>query len=76
MSLQWMENAKCKDQTEIEFFPEAGRHPKEALAFCQGCKVRRQCFDYAIKNKLDDGVWGGVTANRRNIYRRRLAKTS
>ena len=71
MDTAWMQRAKCKDNTEIDFFPEKGYYPHEAVAFCKGCPVRRSCFDYAIRHNLDDGVWGGVTANRRNLYRRR-----
>lgn len=71
MNTDWMQRAKCKDRTDIDFFPETGYYPHEAIAFCKGCPVRRSCFDYAIEHMLDDGVWGGVTANRRNLYRRR-----
>ena len=70
MNTAWMQRAKCKDRTDIDFFPEKGHYPHEAVALCEGCPVRRSCFDYAIEHGLDDGVWGGVTSNRRNLYRR------
>ena len=76
MDYEWMEYAKCKGRTDIDFFPETGHHGNEALEFCQGCRVRRRCFEYALKHKVDEGVWGGVSANRRNLYRRKMARSS
>ena len=76
MSTQWMARARCKDRTDLEWFPDKGQHAKETIKFCEGCPVRRQCFDYAIKHNLDDGIWGGVSSNRRIQYRRRLARSA
>ena len=67
--MDWFQRAKCKGNTELNFFPEAGHHAKEVLVFCSTCPVRRQCFEYAVDNMLDDGIWGGVSANRRVRYR-------
>jgi WhiB family redox-sensing transcriptional regulator len=36
--------------------------------------VRSQCLDYAIDNRLTDGIFGGTTeAERRQLARRRHA---
>jgi len=48
-----------------------------ALALCGRCPVRRDCLNFALTMEggttvVRDGVWGGVTPNRRQaIYRRR-----
>lgn len=48
----------CHDMDGDVFF-DAGR-VDEALAICARCPVRETCLEYAIENKVEDGVWGGV----------------
>jgi WhiB family redox-sensing transcriptional regulator len=75
MSVAWMQRAKCKDRIDLNWFPSDGQNANETIKFCLDCPVRRQCFDYAVKNKLDDGIWGGVSANQRRRYRWRMGRT-
>jgi WhiB family redox-sensing transcriptional regulator len=74
MNTEWMNRAKCKDRIDLNWFPENGQNARQTIKFCVGCPVRTECFDYAIRHKFDDGIWGGVSANQRNLYRRRIAK--
>jgi len=37
----------------------------EACRFCQGCEVKRECLEYALGNRIEEGVWGGITARER-----------
>jgi WhiB family redox-sensing transcriptional regulator len=71
MRTDWREAAKCKDNTEIEFFPENGSNGTEAKRFCAGCPVTDQCLDYALRHEIDYGVWGGLSAHQRFHIRRR-----
>ena len=32
----------------------------EALRICGQCPVREACLDYALKNQIQHGVWGGL----------------
>lgn len=52
------------------FFPGPGqmRQLAEARATCEGCPIRNQCFDYAIKVNVD-GVWAATTQRERAAYR-------
>ena len=74
MSTDWMEKAKCQGRTDINWFPIKGQNVPDVIKFCQDCPVRQACFDYAVTNGYDDGVWGGVSANRRAQYRRSLSR--
>jgi WhiB family redox-sensing transcriptional regulator len=72
----WAERAKCKGREDLNFFPEKGEHFPEIIEFCSDCPVKVECFDYAVRNRLDDGYWGGTSGNQRNLYRRKMARLS
>jgi len=74
MREQWRARAKCRDREDIDFFPEVGQAFPQVLKFCSDCPVKNDCLEYAIVNMLDDGYWGGMSANQRNLLRRRRAR--
>lgn len=60
------DNAKCHNHPEPDKFfdyPLDGTRP-EILKFCGDCKIRVECFDYAIERDLY-GVWAGTTRRER-----------
>lgn len=60
----WRDGAPC-GQTDPElFFPERGTNPRDAIAICMTCDVRRQCLEWALRNG-ETGVWGGTTDRER-----------
>jgi WhiB family redox-sensing transcriptional regulator len=67
---EWMQSAACKGETVDRFFNPPGTVPFEALALCYRCPVRADCLDYAVENRIEHGLWGGLTAKQR-IDRRR-----
>lgn len=77
----WREKAACDDQDPDLFFPVAGEHTPvgraqyaQAQAVCARCPVRRDCQDYALDERLDSGMFGGLTpSERRELIRRRNA---
>ena len=68
-------NALCADlEDKNYFFPdgkisEAERLP-ELQSICNGCIHREECLEYAIKERIQFGIWGGTTGE----MRRRLFK--
>lgn len=67
-SAKWIERAECRGKGVDLFFVERGYTPYEALEMCRVCPVKRECLDYAVKNGLSYGVWGGVAPRGRRRY--------
>lgn len=72
----WMDNPKrgCKNQPQELFFPQDGHFltGRSAIEICNTCPVQIQCLDYALRHRIDDGIWGGTGRNeRRRILRAR-----
>lgn len=66
----WRKQSLCLVYPSIDFFNY--RHKKDALAVCAECTVREECLDFALRNREESGVWGGVDEEgRRAILRSR-----
>ena len=68
----WMLRAHCRGADTREFFPSNGLGVEAAQRICRGCPVRDECREYALVNRIEQGVWGGASEReRRRILRRR-----
>jgi WhiB family redox-sensing transcriptional regulator len=79
----WMEQAACRHtngdwyaQTTntvwgVTDYTAATAH---ALAVCHTCPVEQECLTHALTYRERFGVWGGMTADERNLHRRREAR--
>ena len=57
---EWMRRAECAGMTHA-FFPEGSGPPLSgARLICEGCAVTRECLGYAVVNRENWGVWGGM----------------
>lgn len=65
--MSWEDNALCAETDIDAFHPEKGDHAavKRAKSICAVCRVRTQCLEYAIANRVEYGIWGGMTASAR-----------
>ena len=71
----WTMRAKCRGM-EDALFPEASDQ-KRARLVCSGCPVRFECLAEALDNRIEWGVWGGMTEReRRLLLRQRSDVTS
>ena len=62
----WMREAACIDTPTEMFFPGPGKDKtKPARAMCAGCPVRLTCLDYAQRNKIEYGIYGGLNETER-----------
>jgi WhiB family redox-sensing transcriptional regulator len=53
--------------------PADDEQAAEAKAICSNCVHRFACVEYAIANDINDGIFGGFTADERRKLRRRRA---
>jgi WhiB family redox-sensing transcriptional regulator len=44
----------------VSFFPADSESSAPAIAICEQCPVSSECLDYAIRHRIQHGVWGGV----------------
>ncbi len=71
----WTLRARCRGMQD-ELFPD-GANQKRARAVCMGCPVRCECLAEALDNRIEWGVWGGMTEReRRALLRQRTDITS
>lgn len=66
----WTESAACQDTSDALFVQ--GAEQNEAKRVCSRCTVKAECLTEALDNKIQWGVWGGMTEReRRALLRRR-----
>ena len=67
-----MSEGNCKNEPPSRFFPSDGVGVDAARQLCATCPVKSPCLEYALRNKIDHGVWGGTSEReRRRILRQR-----
>jgi len=72
----WRVDAVCRDSDPDELFVR-GAEQNRAKMVCMGCPVRTECLAEALDNRIDFGIWGGMTEReRRALLRRRPDVTS
>lgn len=73
-------NALCANLDDKNYFFPVGRVAEaERLpslqAICSSCLHRKECAEYAIKEKIPYGIWGGTTfAMRKNVFKQHFVK--
>jgi len=79
--VSWLDRAACRGMDAPLFFapddetrPEREIREAKAKAVCQQCLVRGQCLDYALRNSIRYGVWGGLNPEERVRERRRRVR--
>jgi WhiB family redox-sensing transcriptional regulator len=73
---QWADLALCRGSRPDELFVK-GAAQNRAKQICGQCPVRTECLSEALDNKVEWGVWGGMTEReRRALLRRRPNVTS
>ena len=73
---EWTLRAACiPGDPDALFVQGAAQH--QAKIVCMGCEVRTECLAEALDNRIEFGVWGGMTEReRRALLRRRPDITS
>jgi WhiB family redox-sensing transcriptional regulator len=72
MDNEWMAEGNCRTESPARVFPSDGVGVEVARRVCATCPVKSPCLEYALRNGIDHGVWGGASEReRRRIARRR-----
>lgn len=67
----WAAQAACRNAEPDELFVR-GAEQNKAKRVCATCPVRAECLAEALDNRIEWGVWGGMTEReRRALLRRR-----
>ena len=66
----WRINASCRDEEPDQLFVR-GAEQRKAKLVCLGCPVRMECLAEALDNRIEFGVWGGMTERERRALLRR-----
>src|ERR1700743_957279 len=68
---EWRMSASCRSEEPERLFVR-GAEQRKAKIVCVGCPVRAECLAEALDNRIEFGVWGGMTEReRRALLRRR-----
>jgi WhiB family redox-sensing transcriptional regulator len=72
----WADKAACRAGGPDALFVR-GAAQNRAKQLCAGCPVRIECLAEALDNRIEWGVWGGMTEReRRALLKRRPTITS
>lgn len=70
--LEWLAAGKCRNVAPDIFFPSDGAGVEVAKQICSDCPVKEPCLEYALANRIGQGIWGGASERqRRRIARER-----
>jgi WhiB family redox-sensing transcriptional regulator len=73
---EWAVDAACRNSDPDALFVQ-GAAQNQAKVVCRACPVRVACLADALDNRVEFGVWGGMTEReRRALLRRRPNVTS
>jgi len=71
MVVDWPSIAACRNGDPDALFVQ-GAEQNVAKRICRSCPVRYECLADALDNRIEFGVWGGMTEReRRALLRRR-----
>jgi WhiB family redox-sensing transcriptional regulator len=77
----WRAAGACLSADPDLFFPISSTGPAErqiarAKMICAGCRVRRECLDFALSHNQVYGIWGGTTPEDRQRESRRKRRAA
>ena len=65
METEWMSRGNCREEPPALFVPSDGSGVEVAKQLCASCPVKAPCLEYALRNRIDHGVWGGTSERER-----------
>jgi WhiB family transcriptional regulator, redox-sensing transcriptional regulator len=68
-STLWRQFAHCLDHDPDLWYPLEANAGAEAVRICSTCPVRLDCLAWALEHNEREGIWGGMSARRRQRLR-------
>ena len=77
-TMDWQVRAACRGPQAVVFFPPTTPERRDEKRFreasakriCEGCSVRDECLEYAMRIREPHGIWGGMSeTERRHLSR-------
>jgi WhiB family redox-sensing transcriptional regulator len=65
----WMSSGNCRNYPAQQMFPHDLQGVRRARKICAGCPVQSLCLEYAVRNGIEHGVWGGASERQRKLLR-------
>jgi WhiB family redox-sensing transcriptional regulator len=62
--ISWVSQARCRASDPDELFVR-GAAQRKAAVICRHCPVMAECGADALDNRVEFGVWGGMTERQR-----------
>ena len=75
--MEWKNDALCaRVGSPDQWFSTGNGHDsrlaeKRTALICVGCRVKDACLSYALENREEWGIWGGMTTTQRNSLLRK-----
>ena len=58
----WVDHAACREHAKrLNWYPSSGEPTHVQKAICADCEVRVDCLAYAVDNREEHGIWGGIS---------------
>ena len=67
MVVDWPSLAACRNGDPDALFVQ-GAEQNVAKRICRSCPVRMECLADALDNRIEFGVWGGMTEDERAAH--------
>lgn len=67
---EWVTQAKCRNEDPDALFVR-GAEQRKAAVICRHCPVLTECRADALDNRVEFGVWGGLTERQRRALLRK-----
>ncbi len=75
--MTWRDRAACAGSDPDAFFPpddSLGTRYGPARRICSACDVQAECLDYAVREGISEGLWGGLSPRERRSIQLREAR--
>lgn len=76
MDMSWRQRGACRGLDPQVFYPVSDEDAGEAKVICGSCPVQEPCLEWALRNREQDGIWGGATERERRRIVRQRRKTA